>query len=309
VSGNDPQPTPNGEARLRDLLEAIERDTGALNDADPLETRLPHLAGVDVRNLVIDGPHGPIPARAYRGSVPSGVGLVWVHGGAFVAGDLNMAEAHWVSLELAARGVAVLSLDHQKALRGVHHPVPSDEILAGWRFTAGEHLLGVPVERLHLGGASAGANLSAGVALRLAAGAEARPASLVLVYPILHSELPAAGPAAAAAAAGLPGELRFDPDFIRAVNLNYVGSADHLVDPVAFPANGDVRGLPATYIVNAEADDLRSSGEAFADQLSAAGVGVRLEFEPETVHGYLDSPGLPAAVRTIDRIAGWLLES
>lgn len=197
-----------------------------------------------------------------------------------------------------------------KAVGGVHHPIPSDEILAGWLAAATDQdFLGVPVERLHLGGASAGACLSAGVALRLASGAGPRPASLALVYPILHAELPEAEPEAAAAAAALPPELRFAPDFVRAVNVNYVGRPELLDDPIAFPANGDVGGMPATYIINAEADDLRSSGEAFAARLRTVGVPVRLEFEPGTVHGYLDQPDQPAAMRTIDRLSAWLIDA
>lgn len=296
----------SGEERLRGLLALMEQTSRDRRESEPLERRYPALADVEVRDLVVAGPHGPIPARRYRGPAEEGVGLVWVHGGGFVAGDLDMAEAHWVSLALASRGVFVLSLDHQKALGGVHHPIPSDEILAGWLAAASDPgLLDVPIERLHLGGASAGACLSAGVALRLASGAGPRPATLTLVYPLVHAELPEAQPEAAAAAAALPPELRFTPDFVRALNVNYVGRADLLDDPIAFPASGYLGGLPPTYIINAEADDLRSSGEAFAAMLRTAGVPVRVEYEPGTVHGYLDKPEEPAATRTVERLRTW----
>jgi len=300
-------PTSSGAARLRALIEILGQSSSAGGPPEPLDRGFPHLSGVAVRDIVIDGPHGPIPGRTYRGPAGSDVGLVWIHGGAFVAGDLDMNEAHWVSLELAARGIAVLSLDHQKALKGVHHPIPSDEILAGWLAAAHDRdLLGVPLEALHLGGASAGANLSAGVAVRLRNEDGPAPASLVLLYPIFHPVLPPPRLAAAEAAAGLPPELRFDPELIQAVNVNYVGDPDLLHDPVAFPANAELTGMPRTFILNAEADDLRSSGEAFAEQLEGAGVDVLLEFEPETVHGYLDTAGLSAATRSLDRIAHWL---
>ena len=306
MSGGTDGSVSAGEVRFRELIEMLEENARARSAAEPLGIHFPRLSDVEVQDLVVDGPHGPIAGRTYHGAAGRGVGLVWVHGGAFVAGDLDMYEAHWVSLELAARGIAVLSLDHQKALDGVHHPVLSDEVLAGWLAAADDGLLGVPIENLHLGGASAGANLSAGVALRLRDGGGRPPSSLVLVYPVFHAVLPQAGRDAAEAANALPPELRFHPDFMRAVNLNYVGDSAMLDDPVAFPANGHPAGLPPVYILNAEADDLRSSGEAFAGQLEAAGVAVRLEFEPQTVHGYLDDPELPAAIKSIDRIAGWL---
>jgi acetyl esterase/lipase len=306
MSGTADSSRSPGESRFRELLEMLQDNARLRSEAEPLGSRFPGLSDVEVRDLVIDGPHGPIAGRTYHGPGDREVGLVWVHGGAFVAGDLDMYEAHWVSLELAARGIAVLSLDHQKALDGVHHPVLSDEILTGWLAAAEDDVLGVRVENLHLGGASAGANLSAGVALRLRDGGGPRPSSLLLVYPVLHAVLPEAGRDAAEAADALPPELRFHPDFMRAVNVNYVGDPALLDDPVAFPANGDLAGLPPVYILNAEADDLRSSGEAFAEQLERAGVTVRGEFEPGTVHGYLDDPGQPTSIASVDRLADWL---
>ena len=69
------------------------------------------------------------------------------------------------------------------------------------------------------------------------------------------------------------------------LNLNYVGEEAGLADPYAFPANGDAAGQPPVYILNSESDELRASGEAYAAQLAAAGVEVRVEFEPGTRHG------------------------
>ena len=48
--------------------------------------------------------------------------------------------------------------------------------------------------------------------------------------------------------------------------------------------------LPPTVIVNADADDLRASGEEFAEQLAAAGVTVVESVQPGTVHGYMNRP-------------------
>jgi acetyl esterase/lipase len=207
-------------------------------------------------------------------------------------------------MELASRGIPVLALDYQKALSGVRHPVLSDEVLTGWE--AAEGLLGIPSGQLHLGGASAGANLSAGVVVRLIDDGAQVPASLLLLYPVLHSVVPPASPAAEAALDALAPQMRFSPLFMRAVNLNYVGEPSGLDDPVAFPATGHLAGFPRTRVLNAEADDLRPSGEAFAEQLAATGASVVADFEPGTVHGYLDHPGAPAAVASIDRIAEWL---
>jgi acetyl esterase len=66
--------------------------------------------------------------------------------------------------------------------------------------------------------------------------------------------------------------------------------------------------LPPVFILNSERDSLRSSGEMFGEQLAAAGVPVRVEFEPGTVHGHLNQPDDPAAVHSLQRMAAWLAE-
>ncbi|MBM7470764.1 alpha/beta hydrolase [Subtercola frigoramans] len=281
-------------------------------DVDPasIAERFPELSDVVVADHQIEGPHGTVLARSYLSPNPSGSGLVWVHGGGFLRGNLDMPESHWVSLELASRGVDVLALDYQKALGEVHHPTLSDEVLAGWlAASSGGFLPTVTPGRLHLGGASAGGNLSAAVAIRLGDSADTSPASLILVYPALHAVLPELTPSAALAAAELPEHERFPPDMIRVINLNYTRSISGLSDPSAFPADGNVTRLPPTLIVNAEADDLRCSGEAFGSKLNSVGIHVVVDFEPGTRHGYLDVPGLTEAVRTIDHIAGWIAQT
>jgi acetyl esterase len=269
--------------------------------------RFPELDHVDVREVEIDGPHGAVRARVYKDSQRAIAGLVWVHGGAFIGGDLDMPEAHWVALALAAKGVVVLSLDYRKALRGVRYPIPSDDILAGWRW-ATDHAeeLGIRVEDLHLGGASAGANLVAGVTKRLRDGAGRRPASLVLVYPIVHAELPPLSAEIQEKVAGQRPAASLPAEAVREFNLQYAGSEGIFGDPYAFPANGPLADQPPVYILNAEADFLRASGEAYGDALRSAGVDVTVETESGTKHGHLNEPDEPSALASIDRLASWL---
>ena len=264
-------------------------------------------AGIDVTDVTIPGRHGDIPARGYRGPAgATGAALIWAHGGGFFGGDLDMPEAHWVGVELAKRGIPVLSIDYTKCLEGVHYPVPSDDVLDAWLFVAGhEDEFGVAPILLHFGGASAGAHLVAGVTKRLRDGAGPLPASLVLAYPNLHAVLPPASDALAAALAQGPRDV-FTREVLRTLNLNYAGSEAMFDDAYAFPANGDVSRLPPVFILNSERDSLRSSGERFGSQLSEAGVPVRVEYEPGTLHGHLNQPAEPAAMRSIERMVAWL---
>lgn len=289
---------------------------GALVTDDPIDTaglvgRFPELASVGIADVAIAGPHGPVPARRYRRvGTPARSGLVWAHGGAFMFGDLDMPEAHWVGLAVASRGVPVLSIDYRKTLDGVHFPVPSDDVLAAWLWAeahATEWAGGAT--RLHLGGASAGAALAAGVTKRLRDGAGPLPSSLVLAYGMFHPGLPPVSAEIRASLEARPGSYEFTPAMRDEINAHYTGHPDDLRDPYAFAANGDLGALPPTYLLNSEADTLRASGEAFAAQLVAAGVVTEVEFEPGTGHGHLNEPHIEASWRSVDRIVAWMERS
>lgn len=156
------------------------------------------------------------------------------------------------------------------------------------------------------GGASAGAALTAALTGRLRDDAGQMPASLLLAYPLVHAEIPALSEELGKKMDGVPAELAFGPDFIHDINLNFAGSEDSFRDPHAFAGGGDLHGFPPVYIINSEADTLRASGELFAAQLEAAGVPVRMEMEPGSMHGHLDHPHSLPARSSVERMLRWL---
>jgi acetyl esterase/lipase len=296
-------------AQFAEVIRALEDGTlagEARSDVDTasLVSRYPELGTVTTRDVSISGSHGAIAARVYLPQAPPRGGLVWAHGGSFIGGNLDMPESNWVSLALAARGYAVLSVEYTKALFGVHFPVPSIDLLEAWNWAIGEFDLSPTV--MHLGGASAGGNLAAGVGVRLRDGHGQLPASLVLVYPLLHHVLPQASPEARAAADTLEPQDRFLQDMVDAVGQNYVGNEHNLSNPYAFAANADLAGMPPIYILNSERDDHRASGEEFARQAIDADVPVSVWCEPGSKHGHLDRPHSAEAQRSIAHIADWL---
>ena len=297
-----PQVIASMEARSPAELLALMPGTGT----EQLVRDFPDLGAVRFSDCEVPGAGGPIAARSYRGpGTEPGIGLVWAHGGGFIFGHLDMDEAHWVALAIAARGIAVLSVDYRKCLHGVHYPAPTDDVLESWLW-AFQHAdeLGMNPDEVHFGGASAGACLAAGVTKRLRDGAGALPASVVLVYPVLHAQLP---PPSDDLRAALEREhIDVDPASGSFLHLNYAGSEAACADPFAFAGNGDVSNQPPVYVLNSEADRLRASGELYADQLRAAGVPVRVEYEPNTIHGHLNEPYSEGGPRSIDRIVRWL---
>ena len=283
----------------------------------------------ETHDVALTGGGHDFRVRVYPAAEPNGSLLVWLHGGAFMFGDLEMPEADQVGRRLSDGGITVVSLAPLDALESLGPPEPGldipspDEIRAAaeaagprarfpvaslqivaafdWAVAnAGEY--GADPARVSLGGASAGGNLAAGAAMRLRDRATSLPALLALVYPVLHAPLPAAGAELESLLADLPPFLTFPPESTQAINANYLGGAPD-DEGYAFPGGHDLAGVPSTLIVNADRDRLRASGEAFAAELALAGVDVRLVRERGAMHGFLNEVGDAAAERTLALLA------
>jgi acetyl esterase len=265
---------------------------------------------VDTRDDVAAGPHGPVPVRIYKPpNAPAAdlPGLVWLHGGGFIGGDLDMREADWTAREVCARaGAVVVSVDYRLAVDGVHYPVPHDDTVAAvtWVRDGAPADLGIDGTRISIGGASAGGNLTAGAALKLRDRDGWQPASLVLAYGAFHALTPPPSPWLAAALAELPPVFQREPEAGSPLHENYIGGSLSAGDGYVFPAGAVLAGLCPTLVINAEYDELRASGEAFAAGLALAGVDVRQAMVPGLLHGFLNQPAeLEPVSRCLDLIA------
>lgn len=282
--------------------EAVSSDpelNALLTPVDPGEWRV---ADVDVTEAAALGPHGEVRVRIYRPEGEPEGWLVWLHGGAWAFGELDMPEADATAREVCARGRrVVVSVDYRLAVGGVHYPVPLDDVVAavGW---AAEQA-GGPVA---LGGASAGANLAAGATLRLRDEGRAVPTALLLLYPAVHPVLPTPSDELAAKLATLSPLARFDARIYGPLVENYLGAPLSEAPAYAMPASAHLAGLPPTFLHNAEYDGLRASGEAFALQLERAGVPVHLSCAPGVAHGHLNAPWLPQFAASIDEMVTFL---
>jgi len=270
---------------------------------------------VATQEEVVPGRHGAVSVRVYSPVRPARAhrpGLVWLHGGGFIFGDLEMPEADIVARELSFRADAiVVSVDYSLAVDGVHYPIPHDDVVDAWRWViVNAQRLGADPARLSIGGASAGANLAAGASLKIRDDEDPeRPVKLLLAYPTLHRVLPPASAELASKMTEVPTIFRFSPEERRGLTENYLGPTP--TDTVyAMPAEADPAGLPPTVIITCEYDDLRSSGEAFATQLRQAGVQVELSMAVGMLHGHLNhQPTLPEVDRSLQLFAEALIST
>ena len=284
---------------LRPRLEAFD----SYPDATP-----PPLAATE--ELTIPGPHGPVPVRIYwPGGTPSEPrqGLVWLHGGAFRFGDLDMQEADWTARNLADRaGAVVVSVDYRLAVEGVTYPIPLDDVVASMRWVR-ENTADLGISSISMGGASAGANLAAGAALRLRDEDDWKPEHLILVYPSMHVDLPEPSKSLQLALTEMLPAMRLPPEMFHSMRENYLGALISNPPAYAMPGLADLDGLPPTLVLNAEYDDLRASGEAFSASLAAAGVDVEQVLVRGVPHGFLNlSTSFEAVDEAVNRIAGRL---
>jgi len=268
---------------------------------------------VDVQSIDVPGPNGPVPVRVYRPTTASDqlpAALVWIHGGAFMYGDLDIPEADHFARNMAHRtGTTVLSVDYRLCDDQVHFPVPHDDCYAVYTWVR-QHTadLGIDPSRIAVGGASAGGNLAASVSLH-AGEAGQPPWQMLLAYPVLHHVLPPASDELSAALAITPDALRFTRDNSIGINEHVMGRPIATAVPYDFPAlAADYTKFPPAYIENSEFDDLRASGEAFATDLAANGVSVEVVTARGVPHAHLNAVGSPMLEDAYVRFAARLTD-
>jgi acetyl esterase len=242
--------------------------------------RSPRPPVATVRDLAVDGPAGPLPARLYRpgwdGLAPV---LVYFHGGGWVLGDVESYDPVVRALAQAS-GVAWVSVGYR---RPPEDPFPAalDDAVAAVRWVAAHAArLGLDPGRVGVAGDSAGGQLAAAAAGLLRGAGPARPVLQVLLYPALDlREVPPPPPD--------PDGLEFPPSGIGRALRAYLRGADPARPEVSPLLDPDPSGLPPAVIATAEHDRLRPQGEAHAARLREAGVPVVLVPGTGLDHGFL----------------------
>ena len=223
-------------------------------------------------------------------------GLVFVHGGGFVFGDLDTHDGQ--SRRLANRtGMAVLAVDYRRPPEHRFPAAPDDvDTAVAWFVTQGASW-GVDPTRLAVIGDSAGGNLALVAALR-------NPrlfAAAVLVYPFLDPE-------AAAASYDSESLASLAADECAWYWQQYAATPDDLSHPDLAPLRSDRLGtLPPTLVQVAEHDVLAGEDVELARLVAEAGGTVSTTLYPGMVHGFWRHPqAFDAAKEALAEAAAFL---
>jgi acetyl esterase/lipase len=240
---------------------------------------------------VVDRTVAGVPVRLYH---PPGNGkppaVVWLHGGAFMLGDLDSSDALCARIAGAA-GALVVSVDYRLA---PEHPCPAGlhDAYAVLEWVAAEP--GVDPARIAVAGSSAGGCLAAGCALLARDRGELRLAYQLLTYPVLDDRC-----RTRSARETHDSPVITSESIAQMWEIYLAGGA---ADEYAAPARAaDLSGLPPALIVVAELDPLRDEAIEYAARLRESGVDVVLHNVPGTFHGF-DTVAPEAAIsrRTMD---------
>jgi acetyl esterase len=246
----------------------------------------------EVRDCQVATDLGPIRVRLYfpaEGGLGPLPAYVFLFGGAFWHGSVEMAGNDAACRERCVRArCLVAAVDYRLV---PEHPFPRAvedvyEALVWLIEHAGA--LGVDPSRLAIGGASAGGNLAA--ALALMARDRGGPAVSLQILEVPVLDLTFSQPSVEEQCAF----LGLESASLRQIASLYLADVADAHSPYASPLLADdLAGLPPALILVSEHDPLRDDGEAYAQRLSQAGVTAVCVRYGGQIHS---SPGMTAVV-------------
>lgn len=267
-----------------DKPDAMQMRAAYLKTNDLYSPEVPELKSIRDLKVPSSGADAPeIGVRVYRpDTAPEAApGLVFLHGGGWILGDLETHDALCRILAVRADCV-VISVDYRLAPEHLF-PAAVDDSERAWRHIHGNpETYGVDPNRLAMGGDSAGGNLTAAVCRRLRDAGDPMPILQLLIYPAV--DFTATGGSMDQNATG----YILTRERIASMGEIYLGDPANASHPDASPLlAADLSGLPPALVQVAGYDPLRDQGIAYAEKLQAHGVDVRLIQYPTVVHGFM----------------------
>lgn len=252
---------------------------------------VPRPASLAVSDRVIPTPNHPVPVRVYRHAQPTGAGVIYMHGGGFMKGDLDSSDPiAWGFCHQT--GATVVSVDYRLT---PEHPFPAafDDcygVLTWAAANASE--LGIDAARIALVGDSAGGQLAAGMCLAARDQGGPRIAAQVPIYTVIGSTMDSGSYVENASGYGLT------TPYCREAFALLLPRPEHQQNPYARPFLAEsYAGLPPAFVHSAELDPVRDDGRIYASRLALAGVDVTYREARGMLHGFMRARFTGAAAR------------
>ena len=240
-------------------------------------------ANVRIEHRYLASPTADLPINIY---IPEGDGpfngLVYFHGGGWVAYDINRYSPQLSAIAASTNSV-VIAVNYQKAPEH-KFPIPFNDCYEGLQWTvANADRLGIDLTRLGVGGDSAGGNLASAVALAARDRGEIKLAYQWLVYPCNGPEFVDSADVPNADGYGLTQKG------MKWLWEMYLSGDEDRTNPYAVPhAATSFSDLPPTVMITAEYDVLREDGISYYNKLKAAGNQVAYKDCPGMIHGFFN---------------------
>jgi acetyl esterase len=274
------------EANTVDQIRSVAEAEGPVIGTGPPVKR--------VEEIEIEGPEGTLPLRIYHPPPPDPQrAILFLHGGGWVLGDLDHADADCRRLCIDT-GSLVVAVDYRLA---PEHPFPAglEDAYAALSWLAEKVGSTSGPRRLVVGGDSAGGNLTA--ALTLLARERGGPTidHQLLIYPVTDRDFET------------DSYRKFGDGYLLtrvAMELfwaSYVPAASGSPDALAAVLQAeDLSGLPPATVVVAGCDVLRDEAEAYLLRLRVANVWVDVLRYPGQLHSFWTYGGVSDIGRKVN---------
>ncbi len=244
----------------------------------------PDTTGIHIENIDIPSDATKIAIRIYRPQqTMHQASVIWLHGGGFVLGSLDQAEAICIQL-VKTLNVQVFSIDYRLAPEH-RFPAATHDCFAAtdWLHQNAESMF-INHEHLFIAGTSAGANLATVVTLMRRDQKKAPLTGQILFYPVTdnnpHRE----------SYKKYGDNLYLTMSGMRWFWEKYVDEANTARhSPYAFPFKAQsLNHLSPAFIITAEYDLLIDEGFAYAERLRQYDVPVEYRCAPGMIHAFTE---------------------
>jgi len=217
----------------------------------------------------------------------------YIHGGAFIGG-FNFMDEPVCRQCVRDAGCAVISPNYQLA---PDHKYPSAlnelyDLLLYFKAHAAEYNL--DMDRLAVGGSSAGGNYAAALCVKAYQTKELNISYQALVYPSI--DLYNSGESKVT---DLTDTKAMPPQGVKDMINLYVPEGEDLSDPLLSPALGPVEAFPKTSVFSGRYDIFWKEDRAFVNKLTDAGVEVLYKSYGNIGHGFMELAGYEHVSRDV----------